>query len=133
MTITTDELERLVEAAILAQANAYAPYSKFAVGAALLTENNRLFSGCNVENSSFGLSVCAERHAVAAMVMEAEHTLRAVAVCSRGGVKPCGACCQVIAEFGTELDVVLFDSDKQVVTEQVPFRSLFPSAFRFEA
>ncbi|MFN0061135.1 MAG: cytidine deaminase [Myxococcaceae bacterium] len=93
--------ERLFEAALGARANAYAPYSHFRVGAAAMLEDGRIVSGCNVENASYGLTVCAERNAVAAAVALGKTRLRALALVSSAmdAVMPCGACRQVLSEF----------------------------------
>jgi cytidine deaminase len=95
------EWETLVEAAWLAREQAYAPYSQFAVGAALLAADGRVFSGCNVENLSYGLSQCAERVAVGTAVAAGARDFLAIAVVADTGVpvSPCGACRQVLAEF----------------------------------
>ncbi len=99
--------EPLLSAAWQVRENAYAPYSRFTVGAALLTDDGRIFTGCNVENISFGLTVCAERGAVFAAVSAGARRFRALAVVSdsREPVSPCGACRQVLAEFGDELPI----------------------------
>ena len=103
MTATTDtpDLATLASAAIEASERAYAPYSKFKVGAALLAEDGRVFTGCNVENASYGLTNCAERTAVFKAVSEGATRFKAIAIA--GGVgnvaMPCGACRQVLAEF----------------------------------
>jgi cytidine deaminase len=98
----------LKEAARQAQKNAYAPYSKFAVGAALLTESGEIFSGCNVENVSLGLTICAERAAIAAAVAGGQREFVAVAIVtnSKEPAVPCGACRQVLAEFNPAMQVI---------------------------
>ncbi len=100
----------LIEGALRARAAAHAPYSRFQVGAALLGESGRIFLGCNVENISFGLTICAERNAVAQAVLQGERRLLAVAIAGGGEAPcpPCGACRQVLAEFAdAELAVAL--------------------------
>jgi cytidine deaminase len=124
-------IERLVEAARRAQAMAYAPYSKFPVGAAVLAEDGRVFPGCNVENSSFGLTVCAERNAVAAAVVTGARPTAVAVVANGTAVAPCGACRQVLAEFAAAMPVILATSaggDRQVTSLDV----LLPGAFVFK-
>jgi cytidine deaminase len=96
-------VELLIRAANAARDNAYAPYSRYHVGAALVTTDGRIFSGCNVENASFGLSLCAERNAVAAAIAADEREFRALVVVTDSSppAAPCGACRQVLAEFGS--------------------------------
>jgi len=98
----------LIEAATRARSRAHAPYSKFSVGAALLTKSGTIFTGCNVENVSLGLTICAERSAVAAAVAGGDKELAAIAIVTDfpEPVFPCGACRQVLAEFNPELEVV---------------------------
>jgi len=90
-----------------ARRQAYAPYSDFAVGAALLGESGRVYAGCNIENVSFGLTVCAERVALFKAVSDGEQRFRAVAVVTATGVTPCGACRQVLSEFAPDLEVLV--------------------------
>jgi cytidine deaminase len=96
------EWDALVEAAWAARERAYAPYSKFAVGAALLAADGRIFPGCNVENLSYGLTNCAERVAIGAAIAAGAREFLAVAVVAdtRVPISPCGACRQVLVEFG---------------------------------
>lgn len=93
--------EKLLECALQAREKAYIPYSKFAVGAAVLTAGGSIYSGCNIENASYGLSCCAERCAIFKAVSEGETELEAICVAADtpGPVSPCGACRQVMAEF----------------------------------
>lgn len=98
------EIASLIQSAWDARENAYAPYSKFAVGAALLTGDGRVFTGCNVENLSYGLTICAERVAIGSAVAAGMRNLTMIAVVADTDVpvSPCGACRQVMAEFGIE-------------------------------
>ncbi len=100
--------ETLIAAAKAARLNAYAPYSKFQVGAALEAKDGTVFTGCNVENLSFGLTMCAERVAIGAAVAAGHKAFRLLVVCSdsKEPVTPCGACRQVMAEFCGDLDVL---------------------------
>ena len=97
--------ETLVAAARRAQQQAYAPYSRYQVGAALEAEDGQIYTGCNVENASFGLTICAERTAVAAAVTAGARRFRRIAIVvgSEPPAAPCGACRQVLAEFGLDL------------------------------
>jgi cytidine deaminase len=98
------DMESLIRAAKEAREKAYSPYSNFKVGAAVVTPSGKIYSGCNVENVSYGLTNCAERTAIYKAVSEGEHSFVALAVVAdtEGPVAPCGACRQVIAEFGIE-------------------------------
>ena len=125
--------ERLLRAAKKAMKEAYAPYSHFRVGAALVTAKGEVFSGCNVENASYGLTICAERNAIFAAVAQSGPGLeiRAIAVVNDQGVacSPCGACRQVIYEFGPEA-TVYFQSAKGWKT--TPITDLLPEGFRLK-
>lgn len=123
--------DRLRTAALAARSNAYAPYSGYPVGAALMDEHGQVWSGCNVENVSYGLSVCAERNAIAAMVANGGRRVLAVLVVTEDGGAPCGACLQVLAEFAPEasrVSVILEDADGTRV--ETSLGALMPSAFR---
>lgn len=102
--------DKLIEAAIQARENAYAPYSNFKVGAAVLCENGKIFSGCNIENASFGATNCAERTAIFKAVSEGCRTIQSLAVIGdpNNFTFPCGICRQVIAEFAQSGDIKIF-------------------------
>lgn len=127
--LAEQQARALMAAAAEAMRVAYAPYSKFHVGAALLTGDGRVFTGANVENSSYGLTVCAERVAVFKAVSEGVRDFRAIAVtCSGDEVcAPCGACRQVLYEFGPDL-VVLLGSPAQPARHTLA--ALLPLGFR---
>ncbi len=124
------DLEKLMNAAKAARDNAYVPYSHFAVGAALLADDGNVYTGCNVENASFGLTNCAERTAIFQMVANGARKIVAMAVIAEGErpVSPCGACRQVMAEFGvSETPVMLASVEGQ--TKATTIGQLLPYAF----
>jgi len=127
--MTQASRRRLENAAREAAKASYAPYSKFAVGAAVLTASGEIFSGCNVENASYGLAICAERTAVFAAVTAGQRVIKAVAVhtSTASPTMPCGACRQVINEFGPDATVIgVCDSRRRTTTT---LRALQPDAF----
>jgi len=107
--ITAEQKERLIQAALAAREKAYAPYSHYKVGAVLLGADGRLFTGVNVENASYGLSICAERTAVFKAVSEGCRAFQAMVVATKNGGSPCGACRQVLVEFAADMPVWLVD------------------------
>ncbi len=111
----------LIADALQARERAYAPYSHFTVGAALKTRNGRVFTGCNIENLSYGLTICAERAAVFAAVAAGEREFEALAVVadSLSPVTPCGACRQVLAEFSPSLPVCSANLEGKVYTSSI--------------
>ena len=136
MEVDTGTMAELVLAAERAAENAYAPYSGFRVGAALLLADGAVVIGCNVENASYGLSICAERNAVFRAVGERGPGVRvaAVAVANLNGAPsaPCGACRQVLSEFVSEDAVVVFPREGGLLGELLPFHELFPHSFRLK-
>lgn len=122
-------LKNLIAKAKDASKNAYSPYSKFPVGAAVLTETGGIFAGCNVENASYGLTICAERNAVFQMVAQAQQRIKAVAIYTPTPepAAPCGACRQVINEFGPDALVVSVSDGPQVLRKTLS--ELLPEAF----
>ena len=124
--------QQLIDTALAAREQAYAPYSEFLVGAAVLTSDGRIFSGANVENASYGLTICAERVAATTAVATGCRELVAVAVATPGGYTPCGACRQVLAEFGGEMQVLLVDSENQENVQEFTLDELLPGQFKLE-
>lgn len=108
--VTDQQKEALLKAACQVRKNAYAPYSNYPVGAAILTEGDRIITGVNVENSSYSLTTCAERNAVFKAVSEGIRRVLAVAVCTENAGSPCGACRQVLTEFAADVPVWLCDT-----------------------
>lgn len=129
MTISPAHQQQLIQAALDVRARAYAPYSHFQVGAAVLGSNLKVYSGCNVENASYGLTICAERSAVLSMVADGCRQLLAVALALPGAEAPCGACRQVLAEFGQHFPVYAVDARTQQLTAQWSIQELIPNAF----
>ena len=124
--VTTDQL---VAAALEARSNAFAPYSNFRVGAALETADGKVYTGCNVENATYGLSVCAERVALWKALSEGERKFTRIAVSSPSvrPATPCGSCRQLLWEFGGDLEIILVNPQGHRETHQL--KSLFPEAF----
>ena len=122
-------IKMLTEKAKEASGNAYCPYSKFKVGAAVLTEDGQIFTGCNVENASYGLTICAERNAIFHMVAQAKQKIRALVVYTptKTPTAPCGACRQVINEFGPEALILSVCEGPNVLKKKLS--DLIPDAF----
>jgi len=121
--------DQLIAKARAASQQAYAPYSKFQVGAALLGKSGSLYAGTNVENASYGLTNCAERTAVFCAVTEGERDFEAMAIASPGGVAPCGACRQVMYEFAPNLMLFLIDANQHDRVIEVSLAALLPDPF----
>jgi homotetrameric cytidine deaminase len=122
-----------MRAARAARRRAYCPYSGFAVGAAVLGDNGRVYAGANVENASFGLTVCAERVAVFRAVVAGVRKIQAVAVAAGGPdpPRPCGACCQVLAEFAMDLTLPIVLTASRGAPFRTTLGGLFPQPFKF--
>ena len=119
----------LIEISKAAQQFAYAPYSKFRVGAALLCRNGSVYTGCNIENATYGATNCAERTAIFKAVSEGRREFTAIAITSSGGdlTFPCGICRQVLAEFSPEINVILEDKNGELHT--FALSELLPHSF----
>ncbi len=118
----------LVAKAVSAMNNAYVKYSKFKVGAALLTKSGKIYTGCNIENSSYSATICAERVAFAKAVSQGEKDFEAIAIANSSSdfAYPCGICRQFMSEFGTDLKVIIFDGKEM---REHTLKELLPYAF----
>jgi cytidine deaminase len=121
--------EELIEKAKEASKNAYAPYSDFRVGACVLMESGNIYTGCNFENASYGLSICAERNAIGSAIANGETKIKAIAIYSPNmyNCTPCGACRQVINEFKTDETVVITVAADKLITHTID--ELLPGGF----
>lgn len=128
MTIPEQDKEELIERALRIRARAYAPYSNYNVGASLITESGEIFDGVNVENASYSMAICAERNAVFQAVAHGHRSFRAIAVATDNGGSPCGACRQVLSEFGLDIEVYTVDSEGKIILETT-VGGLLPEAF----
>jgi cytidine deaminase len=120
----------LKAAALAARSRAYAPYSRFQVGAAVLTDTGEVYSGCNVENASFGITICAERVTLSTAVAAGFRQFRAIAVCAHPLASPCGSCRQFIVEFGEQIEVLSFDAEAPELEKRWSSAELLPDLFR---
>ena len=111
---------------------AYAPYSKYQVGAAVLTESGRVYDGVNIENAAYPVTVCAERVAIFKAISNGEKEFQAIAVVTKNGGMPCGSCRQVMAEFSPEMLVIIADENEAIKTE-MKVSDLLPGAFRADS
>ena len=133
--VTAIDWEDLTRRAFEVRERAHAPYSHYHVGAALIVASGRVFIGCNVENASYGLSLCAERSAILQMVAAGEKDPIGIVVITRGPIvgTPCGACRQVLAEFALDMPIRLAVEDPAVPARMTSLSALLPEAFRAEA
>ena len=128
MTITQIDKQALMDLANAARKHAYAPYSKYQVGAALRTKTGRIFTGVNVENAAYPHTMCAERVAIFKAVSEGEQEFEVIAVVTDNGGSPCGGCRQVLAEFGLDT-IVLIVNGKGELLKEMTVKELLPEAF----
>lgn len=121
--------KKLIKEAEKARKRAYTPYSKFKVGAALLSADGKIFTGCNIENASFGLAVCAERVAIFKAISEGSNKFEAIVVIGDTDkpCSPCGACRQVISEFGEDIPLIMANLKGDVKIKKI--KELLPEAF----
>ncbi len=119
----------LIENAKKVMKNAYSPYSNVKVGAALLADSGEIFTGCNVENASYGLTICAERVAIGCAISSGDREFDTLAIVNstERNFTPCGACCQVLAEFAPELKLILVNSKGDI--KRTDLKTIFPESF----
>ena len=127
--LTTRVKEELIRKANEAREQAYAPYSRYQVGAAVLTADGQVFTGCNIENAAYPSSLCAERVAIFKAVSEGHRQLRAIAVVTSNGGSPCGGCRQVMREFGGKQLTVLIADGSGTLLEEFTLDELLPRSF----
>jgi len=128
MMLTQDEKQALIDLANTARQRAYAPYSKYQVGAALRTKTGRIFTGVNIENAAYPQTMCAERVAIFKAVSEGEKEFEAISVVTDNGGSPCGGCRQVLVEFGLDT-IVLIANGKGELLKEMTVKELLPEAF----
>ena len=126
--LTNEMRETLIQHAVQAMDWAYAPYSEYSVGAAVLTASGKIYDGVNIENAVYPLTICAERVAIFKAVSQGEKEFEAIAVATRNGGTPCGSCRQVMAEFGTETLVLIVDQSGKLLHEYT-VDDLLPDSF----
>ena len=127
-------LEKAVKSALEVRKNAYAPFSKFAVGAAIVTADGSIFTGVNVENSSFGATNCAERTALFSAITAGHRDFKAIVIASNlngKAVFPCGICRQVLADFNPKMRVILVNSDTKQIEQELILSDIFLGVFEF--
>src|SRR5512143_4021137 len=129
MPLGSEEIQALIEKANAVCGHAYAPYSKYRVGAALHTKSGRVYTGVNIENAAYTNGICAERGAVFKAVSEGERDFDVLALVTDNGGSPCGSCRQVLAEFGLDTIVVIADGTGKIVKETT-VGGLLPEAFQ---
>lgn len=128
MSLPEEDREKLIRKAQEVRRNAYAPYSGYQVGAALMTKRGNIYIGANVENAAYPVAMCAERAAVFSAVAAGEREFDILVVATRNGGAPCGSCRQVLSEFGSDTRVLTVDEDGNL-KQETTVRELLPGAF----
>jgi cytidine deaminase len=128
MSLSQEQKKKLVSVAKHVRQWAYVPYSKYKVGAAVLTDSGRIYEGVNIENAAYPVTVCAERTAIFTAVTNGDRNLQAIAVVTENGGSPCGSCRQVMAEFNRDMLVIIADENENIVMEK-KLSELLPGAF----
>ena len=132
--MTSDLLKKAVELSLQIRKNAHAVYSNFSVGAVVITKSGKIYPGVNVENSSYGATVCAERVAIFNAITDGHKDIEAVVIASNLNGKaafPCGVCRQVLADFNPDMDVYLVNSETGLIENKVTLSDIFPEHFEF--
>lgn len=121
--------EELIKRSIEAQKYSFSPYSHVCVGAAILTKENKIFTGCNIENASFGATICAERNAIFKAISEGEKEFKAIAITSNldDFIYPCGICRQVLSEFSPDITIILKSKNNEIKVKTI--KELLPNSF----
>ncbi|MCD6594310.1 cytidine deaminase [bacterium] len=131
MDIENEKINKLISSAVEVRKNSYSPYSRFAVGASVLAKSGKIYSGTNVENSSFGSTICAERSAIFCAISAGEIELVALVVVAENNPYPCGACRQVFAEFSSaDANVIIANTDGKII-DRTTIGELLPHSFKF--
>lgn len=130
-TVDAKLFDVLLEQAARVRENAYAPYSKYKVGAAIATKSGRIYTGCNVENAAYPAGICAERGALMKMVADGDTAPVAIAVVTRDGASPCGVCRQMLVEFARDMPVAIISLDEET-GRVVSLADLLPNAFELK-
>ncbi len=127
--INIEKKQELADLAVEMRKRSYVPYSHYAVGTALLTKSGKIYTGCNIENAAYPVTICAERTAMFKSISEGDKDFEAIAIATEDGAGyPCGSCRQVMAEFSLDMDVILADRDGQITVEST-VSELLPGAF----
>jgi len=126
--LDTKQKKALIDAALKARKSSYSPYSSYRVGAALLTESGEIYTGTNIENAAYPMSICAERVAAFKAISAEDRDFKSIAVVTRDGGFPCGACRQVLSEFGLGAEVIIADN-QGIILEESTVSDLLPGAF----